>query len=106
MRRIANAELILGLALAAALFFSLLLGKTGFLVIVFSFVLFMVPSYILLERSKLGFGEKLMFSFVIGMLVYPSLVYVIGLLIGSLSVSIYVSFLLWLGVALYVFLRK
>ena len=56
-------------------------------------LLFMVPTYLILDNFNLGQDEKIVFSFFLGIGLFPSLVYWLSLFI-SLRVSILITFII------------
>jgi hypothetical protein len=78
-------------ALAVVLIFSYwLFGATGVRV-VFGIFFMSLPFYLFLNNFSLTQGEKFVFSLLIGITIFPSLVYLLGLLI-SFKLSITVVF--------------
>lgn len=58
------------------------LGVTGFKTIMGVLVLFLVPSYLILNKTHLLTDEKIIFSFFLSIGFFPSIVYYLGLFIG------------------------
>jgi len=56
-------------------------------------LLFVVPLYLILDNFDLGQDEKIVFSFFLGVGIFPSLVYWLGLFI-SFRLSIFITFVL------------
>tara|TARA_Y100000310_G_scaffold331427_1_gene404981 strand:+ start:4582 stop:4920 length:339 start_codon:yes stop_codon:yes gene_type:complete len=102
--KIHNKELIIGLAAAVLMFFLLLLGIPGIRTILGAFLCFFLPFYLIIDNFELETGEKIIFSFFIGVVFFSSLVYYLGILLGSVRIAIVVSFLLL--TALGIFIRK
>lgn len=88
---------VLIVLLAAAIFSYLLFGITGIRVV--AGIAFMsLPFYIFLNRFELGEGEKFVFSILLGLTIFPSLVYLFGLVI-SFRLGIMLSFIVFLAAA-------
>ncbi len=62
---------------------------------VFGIIIMWLPFYLILDNFDLKLGEKFLFSLLLGITLFPSVVYLIGFLI-SFKVSIFVTFLLFL----------
>lgn len=77
------------------IFSFILLGMTGFRTIIGILFLFFVPLYLILNKASLAFGEKLIFSFFLGIGFFPSVVYYLGLFIGVRK-AIIVTFIIFL----------
>jgi hypothetical protein len=75
-----------------------LFGITG-LRIVFGLVFISVPFYLILNKFKLPEGEKFVFSFLLGITMFPSLVYLLGLVI-SFRMAIALVFVFLMGIAI------
>jgi len=82
-----------------ALFSFIFFGFTGFKVIIGFILLFFLPFYLILDNFKLEMGEKIIFSFFIGAIMFPALVYLLGRLM-SVRISIWVSFVMFVLVGL------
>ena len=88
----------IGAAIALMLaFFYLVLGISGMMAALGIILLFVLPFYLILnildnlDKSQLEQDEKIIFSFFIGVGVFPSITYWIGMLI-SFRLSIFVTF--------------
>lgn len=92
--------IILGLI---ALFSLIFLGFTGFKVMFGMLLVFFLPFYLILDNFNLSRSEKVIFSFFIGVGVFPAIVYWLGVLI-SFRISIVLAFFLLITVAF--FLKK
>ncbi len=62
-------------------------------------IVFMLPSYLVLRRCGLEKGETILFSFLAGVGVVPSITYLLGMLIGSITISILIIIVLSIGAA-------
>ena len=80
-----------------ALFSFIFLGFTGFKVIFGMLLVFFLPFYLILDNFNLSRGEKVVFSFFIGIGIFPAIVYWIGTLI-SFRISILVTFFLLIAI--------
>jgi hypothetical protein len=85
----------IGAAIALMLaFFYLILGISGMTAALGIILLFILPFYLILnilDKSQLEQDEKIIFSFFIGVGVFPSITYWLGMLI-SFRVSIFITF--------------
>lgn len=82
--------------LAAALvlaFFYLILGFSGMMTALGMMLLFMLPTYLILNNFDLEQDEKITFSFFIGVGIFPAITYWLGMLI-SFRIAIFLSFVL------------
>ena len=82
-------------------FFYFILGFSGMMAVLGIILLFIVPIYFILDNFDLGQDEKLIFSFFIGVGIFPSLVYWPGLFI-SFRLSILISFVVLIVVGVLV----
>ncbi len=97
-------KMTLGIILVLiGLFSFIFLGFTGFRVIFGMLLVFFLPFYILLGRFGLSRGERMVFSLFIGIGVFPSIVYWLGVFM-SFRLAIVVTFVVLMIVAL--FLKK
>ena len=76
-----------------ALFSFIFLGFTGFKVIFGMLLVFFLPFYLILDNFNLSRSEKVIFSFFIGIGIFPAIVYWLGVLI-SFRLAIVVTFVL------------
>ena len=74
-----TAIIILGLII---IFSFAALGITGARTIIGSLLLFFIPCYLLLNKVGLPADEKIIFSFFLGIGLFPSLVYYLGFFVG------------------------
>ena len=75
-----------------------LFGITGVRV-VFGLIVMWLPFYLILSNFELTMAEKFVFSLLLGITLFPSIVFLLGLLI-SFRVAIVVTFVLLIGVFL------
>lgn len=88
----------LSILLLVALIFSFaLFGITG-IRIVFGIVLVSLPFYLMFNSFKFPEGEKFVFSVLMGLTIFPSLVYLLGLVI-SFRISIITVFITLIGIS-------
>ena len=90
--------------LIALVFLFILFGMTGARVvlgIIFVSLLF----YLILNRFEIEAGEKYVFSILLGLTLFPSLVYLLGLVI-SFRIAIAASFIAFAGTAVILWSRK
>ena len=83
--------------LTALIFSFVLFGITGVRV-VFGILLISLPFYFMFNTFELSESEKLVFSILLGLTIFPSLVYILGLVI-SFKASIIVVFAISLVIA-------
>ena len=79
-------------------FFYMILGASGMMAVLGIVLFFVVPFYLMLNNFELEQDEKLVFSFLIGVGLFPSLVYWLGIFI-SFKVSIFITFAIYIIVA-------
>lgn len=79
-------------------FFYLILGFSAALSVLGIILLFIVPVYLILNNFDLGQDEKIVFSFFLGVGIFPSLAYWLGIFI-SFRLSILITFSVLLIVA-------
>ena len=82
------ASIILAVILIFAFFF---FGITGIRV-AFGILIVSIPFYLILGRFHLADGEQIVFSALLGITIFPSMVYILGLAI-SFRISMLASFL-------------
>ncbi|MBW2989446.1 hypothetical protein KY358_03950 [Candidatus Woesearchaeota archaeon] len=85
--------------LAIAVFSFVFFGITGFKVLIGALAFFLLPSFLILRRLNIPLEEKMVFSFFLGIGLFPSLVYYLGILIG-LRKAIISSFILLVAIGL------
>lgn len=76
-----------------ALFSFIFLGFIGFKVIFGMLLVFFLPFYLILDNFSLSLGEKVIFSFFIGVGIFPAIVYWLGILM-SFRLAILIAFVL------------
>lgn len=87
------------IALLIVLAFSFVLfGVTG-LRVVLGITLVLLPFYIILNNFELSYGEKFVFSAVLGFTIFPSLVYILGLII-PFRIAIVITFIVFFSIAI------
>ena len=74
-------------------FFYFILGFSGMMSVLGIILLFIVPIYFILDNFELGQDEKLIFSFFLGVGIFPSITYWLGLFI-SFRLSIFITFII------------
>ena len=92
-------ELIVFLSIVVSIiliFSFVLFGITG-IRIVFGIIIMWLPFYLILSNFELTMDEKFVFSFILGLTLFPSIVYLLGLLV-SFRISIAVTFVLLMGI--------
>ncbi|MEA2038034.1 MAG: hypothetical protein U9O94_11100 [Nanoarchaeota archaeon] len=90
-----------------ALFSFIFLGFIGFKVIFGMILVFFLPFYLILNNFSLSRSEKIIFAFFIGVGIFPSITYWLGVII-SFRLAIAISFILLLLTAFLIkkFLKK
>ena len=97
---ITNKQIMAGLAVIAVLFFYILFGIVGVRAITGVFLVFFLPFYIILDLLNLERTEKIIFSFFLGIGIYPSIVYYLAVLLSSMRVAVLAAFVLLMVIAL------
>lgn len=77
--------------LAIALFFYMILGFAGAVSALAIILVFLIPTYFIFDNFSLETDEKLVFSFFVGVGVFPSIAYWLGLFV-SFKLAIVVTF--------------
>ena len=72
-------------------FSSVLFGFTG-IRFVFGLIIMWIPFYLILSNFELTMGEKFVFSLILGITLFPSVVYLLGLLV-SFRIAMAATFL-------------
>jgi len=93
--KIENPGLIGIIIVVILLFFYIILGFSGMMAVLGHILLFIVPIYLILNNFDLGQDEKIVFSFFLGVGIFPSLVYWPATII-SFRLSIIISFVVLL----------
>jgi apolipoprotein N-acyltransferase len=83
----------------------LILGLIGVRVLLGITILMLVPFYLILDNFKLENKEKAIFSFFIGITIFPSLVYFLGFIV-PFRISILIIFLTLLAVSYFLYKHK
>lgn len=86
-----------------ALFSFVFFGFIGFKVIFGVLLVFFLPFYLILDNFTLSRSEKVIFAFFIGLGIFPSIVYWLGVLM-SFRISILIAFVLLIVIGF--FLKK
>lgn len=74
------------------LFFYFILGFSGMMTALGIIVLFILPMYLILDNFDLSQDEKIVFSFFIGVGLFPAIAYWLGMLI-SFRIAIFITFI-------------
>jgi|TARA_B100001971_G_C18194958_1_gene540890 hypothetical protein len=98
--KIGNREFGIGILALIIIFSFILFGFTGVKVVGGAILLFFLPFYLILDNFDIEFGEKIVFSFFMGIGVFSIFVYYLGFVVNSIRVAIVVTFLLLVGVGL------
>mgnify|MGYP001066280491 FL=1 len=82
----------IGIIVAVILvFFYFILGFSGMMAALGIILLFIVPFYLILDNFNLDQDEKIIFSFFIGVGIFPAIVYWLGMII-SFRLAILITF--------------
>lgn len=73
-------------------FFYFILGFSGMMSALGIILLFIVPFYLILDNFDLSQDEKIVFSFFIGVGIFPAITYWLGMLI-SFRIAIFITFI-------------
>ena len=95
---IKNKEFILIIVAIILLAFFMMHGIIGLRTSIGVILLFIVPFYLILNNFDLNEGEKIVFSFFLGIGLFSSIVYWLGIII-SFRLAIVITFLSLLGIA-------
>ncbi len=95
--KIGNKELAIGILVLILLFSFILFGFTGVKVIGGAILLFFLPFYLILDNFDIELWEKIVFSFFIGIGIFPTFVYYLGIVFNSIRIAIVVTFVLLIG---------
>jgi len=91
-------DLIIILNLVIILFFTILFKSTGLKVIIFLYLCYLVPLYIILDKFKptksLAKPEKIIFSIFISIGLFPILTHYIGRITNSLKTASIITFII------------
>jgi len=79
-----------------------LFGVTG-LRVALGIILVLLPFYVILSNFELSYGEKSVFSILLGFTILPSLAYILGLIM-SFRMAIAITFIVFIGIG--IILRK
>lgn len=82
------------IAIALALFY-IILGFSGMMSLLGITLIFMLPTYLILDNFELETDEKIVFSFFIGVGVFPSIAYWLGVLM-PFRIAILATFIILL----------
>ena len=96
--KIEDKGILIGVGILIILFSLLLFGITGLRVVAGVFLLFLLPFYLILDNFELSFIEKILFSFFIGLGIFPSIAYGVALLVNSIRAAIVITFVLLVGI--------
>jgi len=92
-----NIIFVVILVVVILIFFYYILGLSGLMSALGIMLIFVLPTYLILNNFKLDNDEKIVFSFFIGVGIFPSIAYWIGIFI-SFKLSIFITFLILLGI--------
>ena len=91
--KLGNKEMGILVVIIIALFSSIFLGFTGFKVLFGMMLVFFLPFYLIFDVLELSFGEKAIFSLFVGIGLFSSIVYWLGVFM-SFKVAVVLSFVL------------
>jgi uncharacterized membrane protein len=93
------------LTISILLLFSIFFGAEGLRLVLGLLIFIFLPPYIVITCFEFDQIEKIIFSFFIGLGLFPTFVFYIAIPLSSMKLSILVSFILLLSFAL-IFSRK
>ena len=99
--KIENLGLIGIMSLVIIIFSYFLLGFSGAMAVFGIMLLFVLPMYLILDNFNLEQEEKIVFSFFLGIGIFPAMAYWLGMVI-SFKVAILVAFLALTSIGLFV----
>lgn len=86
------------LVVLVILIFSFILFKMTGMKVALGIIFVSLPFYLLLSNFEFNQGEKVVFSLLLGLTIFPSLVYLLGFF-ASFKVSIFVVFVVLVSIA-------
>ncbi|MFH0979306.1 MAG: hypothetical protein V1837_08485 [Candidatus Woesearchaeota archaeon] len=92
--------------IAVAITAGILFGWTGIMTVLGMLILYFVPAYIVLRNLDLDNLELLVFSFFLGFGLFPIITYYINKLVGSLRVSVFLTFVVIVAVGVIIRVTK
>ena len=95
---------LLIIALSVLVFSFVLFGTTGIRVVL-GIILVSLPFYLILNNFQIEQSEKFVFSVLLGLTLFPSLVYIFGLVV-SFRIGIAAAFVLFLVLAIFLWRKK
>jgi len=95
---------LLIIALSVLVFSFVLFGTTGIRVVL-GIILVSLPFYLILNNFQIEQSEKFVFSVLLGLTLFPSLVYIFGLVV-SFKIGIVAAFVLFLLLAIFLWRKK
>ena len=95
---------LLIIALSILIFSFVLFGATGIRVVL-GIILVSSPFYLILNNFQIEQSEKFVFSVLLGLALFPSLVYIFGLVV-SFRIGIVAAFMLFLALAIFLWRKK
>lgn len=84
------------IVLAIVLAFSFVLFGMAGIRVVLGLIFISAPFYFILNNFEFGYGEKFVFSALLGLTIFSSLTYILGLLV-SFRIAIAVTFVIFIG---------
>ena len=99
--KIENLGFIAVIIVIILLFFYFILGFSGMMAALGHILLFIVPIYLILDNFDLKQDEKIVFSFFLGVGIFPSLVYWPATII-SFRLSVFIAFIVLIVVGILV----
>ena len=95
---------LLVIALSVLVFSFVLFGNTGIRVVL-GIIFVSLPFYLILNNFQIEQSEKFVFSVLLGLTLFPSLVYIFGLVV-SFRIGIAAAFVLFLVLAIFLWRKK
>lgn len=94
MIKIRNKEIAISILALILLVMAVLFGFAGVKVIGSAILLFFLPFYLILDSFELELEEKIIFSFFIGIGIFSSFVYYLGIVFDSIKTAVVITFVL------------
>ena len=84
-------------ALIVAVFFYYILGIAGAVSALAIIVVFLIPTYFIMDNFNFDTDEKMVFSFFIGVGIFPAFAYWLGTIM-SFKLAIFITFIILIGI--------
>ena len=100
MAKIKN-DMLIGIicGIILLLFSYAIFGMTGARTMAAIIILFFIPSYLIINNFELEKDEKIIYSFFLGIGIFPSIAYWLGIAISSLSYASLITFVMLIAIS-------